>query len=691
MTKTTNSCININMVQGFLKNLFLFSLLLLLITNNLNAEQLTVKKGVLDLRTWNFSTEGTINLNGQWEFYPFKYYSPHEFLTSSLTGAEYVSVPSSWTKYPYGKNKMPVFGFATYRLKIVLDSRKWQGTRQLSFGMPDMFSAYRLWIDSTLVKAVGVPGKSFNEHKPKIVPVAIPLFVQRDTIAITIQIANYFFPQFGGIDRPIKLGLNGQIIEQMWVQEFWYLAGAIFSLTLGIYFFFLFPISQERKINLLFAITCLFVALRYLTDRALIIMLIFPDFDPALRLKLLFMSFDFFPLLLWTTYLFFPNMISRKIVRVSVILFALYSFILLLTPLQLGGQLSLFFVALGIIISIYVTVVSGLAYRQKRESAAIFFWGTLFGTIIFTNNMFFTFVHTIDRYYIPVESLLYLVLVASAITLRMVRSRDHEIQLSSDLKAMNENLEQLVLQRTEQLVKLNAEKDRFFSIVAHDIKSPLSAVLNMSKILKKQFKRLSEDEKLDSISDIYNSLNSSYRYLNNLLDWSRLQLGRFEFKPEVINLGKLTESCIDNFHPAASIKNIRMISEVSNSIFAFADYEMITVVLRNLISNGIKFTRNDGAVKVLASDKNGHIEVTVQDDGVGIEEENLKKLFSLDSVVKTLGTDNETGTGLGLTICNELIKRNSGEIFVSSRPGEGSSFTFTLLKPEDKRIFDPSI
>ncbi|MHB8853957.1 MAG: sensor histidine kinase [Ignavibacteriaceae bacterium] len=669
----------------------LCALMLFFFIHNLQASEPLAHNGILDLHGWDFAKNGIVELNGQWEFYPWKYYNPKEFFSSNLPEAEYVPVPANWTKYLSGKSKMPVFGYATYRLKIILDSKKYQGTRELAFGMPDMFSAYKLWIDTTLAMAVGIPGKSINEHKPKIVPVTVPLFAQRDTIVITLQIANYFFPQFGGIDRPIKLGLNGQIIEQMWMRNIGYLAGVIFSFTLGIYFFFLFPISQERKINLLFAITCLFVALRYLSDRALIVTLFFPDFDPALRLKLLFMSFDFFPLLLWTAYLFFPDMISRKIVRVSVILFALYSSILLLTPLRLGGRLSLYFVALGIIISIYVTVVSGLAYRQKRESAAIFFWGTLFGTIIFTNNMFVTFLHTADRYYIPVESLLYLVLVASAITLRMVRSREHEIQLSSDLKAMNENLEQLVLQRTEQLVKLNAEKDHFFSIVAHDIKSPLSAVLNISKILKKQFKRLSEDEKFDSISDIYNSLNSSYRYLNNLLDWSRLQLGRFEFKPEVINLGKLTESCINNLHPAASIKNIRLISEVSINIFAFADYEMITVILRNLISNGIKFTRKYGTVKVFVSDKNDYIAVTVQDDGVGIEEENLKKLFSLNSVVKTLGTNNETGTGLGLTISNELIKRNSGEIFVNSCPGEGSSFTFTLLKPEEKKIFGPSI
>ena len=250
-------------------------------------------------------------------------------------------------------------------------------------------------------------------------------------------------------------------------------------------------------------------------------------------------------------------------------------------------------------------------------------------------------------------------------------------------------LEDLVNVRTKELVKLNTEKDRFFSIVAHDIKGPLIAVLNLSKILKKRYNRFSEEEKFDSINEIYHSLDSSYRYLNNLLDWSRIQLGRFEFKPEVIDLQQLFDSCIGNLQPLLSSKNVNLLSGLKESLLAFADYEMIAIVLRNLISNGIKFTHPDGSVIVSAADKISHIEVTVEDNGVGIEEENLAKLFSPDSFFKTSGTNNETGTGLGLIICNELIIKNSGTIYAQSTPGKGSKFIFTLMKPLENQIPKP--
>ncbi|MCK9211726.1 MAG: hypothetical protein M0P61_12885, partial [Ignavibacteriaceae bacterium] len=156
----------------------LFALMMSCFIQNLSATVPTAHNGMIDLRNWDFAKSGVVELNGQWEFYPWKYCNPEEFLSSNLPRVEYISVPASWTKYSSGKNKMPVFGYATYRLTIILSSKKFYGTRELALGLPDMFSAYKLWIDTTLAMVVGVPGKSFNEHKPKIVPVTVPLFAQ---------------------------------------------------------------------------------------------------------------------------------------------------------------------------------------------------------------------------------------------------------------------------------------------------------------------------------------------------------------------------------------------------------------------------------------------------------------------------------------------------------------------------------
>lgn len=240
-------------------------------------------------------------------------------------------------------------------------------------------------------------------------------------------------------------------------------------------------------------------------------------------------------------------------------------------------------------------------------------------------------------------------------------------------------LEKEVAKRTEELKKLNSDKDRFFSIVAHDIKSPLVALLNFSKVFKRHFNSMTEDEKYDAISEIHDSLSNSYRYLNNLLDWARIQLNRFEFSPQKINIKEITEKSINYLNPVAEAKNISLVSEIKEDTIAFADYEMVSIVIRNLLSNGIKFTNSGGRV-VVSAIVNEKVELVVSDSGLGIGEEELKQLFRIDKIIKTKGTNNEEGTGLGLILSKELVNKNHGEVTVQSELNKGSIFSVILPK-----------
>jgi len=249
---------------------------------------------------------------------------------------------------------------------------------------------------------------------------------------------------------------------------------------------------------------------------------------------------------------------------------------------------------------------------------------------------------------------------------------------SFKLKRDKERLQKAVDERTNELKKLNADKDRFFSIVAHDIKSPLVALVKFSDIFKKQFTKLSEEEKIESVGEINKTLNNSYRYLINLLNWARVQIGRFEFNPSTINLKELLEKNLRFMEMTATQKNISIETELEKDVTVYADYEMISIILRNLLSNGIKFTPANGKIfiRVIASKNNVSIEV--EDTGIGMNDEQKEKLFSIESVMRTRGTENEEGTGLGLILCKELIKKNNGEFIVESILGKGSKFSFTL-------------
>jgi signal transduction histidine kinase len=170
--------------------------------------------------------------------------------------------------------------------------------------------------------------------------------------------------------------------------------------------------------------------------------------------------------------------------------------------------------------------------------------------------------------------------------------------------------------------------------------------------------------------------------LENLLEWSRVQANKIEIKPEVIDLGNIAAETFSLLHSSAEAKNINLSSSIVFNTTAYADENMVKTVFRNLVSNAIKFTKKGGEIKLSATDSNDYVEVSVSDNGVGISEENIKALFRLDVSLKSRGTANESGTGLGLIICKEFTERNGGTITVKSMIGIGSTFLFTLPKSE---------
>lgn len=239
-------------------------------------------------------------------------------------------------------------------------------------------------------------------------------------------------------------------------------------------------------------------------------------------------------------------------------------------------------------------------------------------------------------------------------------------------------LEKLVNERTEELALLNKNKDRFFSIVAHDIKSPLISLLRFTEIVMKRYNKLSEKERLNSITEINKSLNSSYKYLTNLLDWSRIQIGRFEYNPRQINLKKMIDQQINYLNINASGKDIRLISEIGNDIFVHADYEMISIVFSNLLSNGIKFSKRGEKVTIRSYIEQEQVFTVIEDKGIGMDPEQVKNLFHIDKISRTRGTENEDGTGLGLILCKDLMEKNFGDLYVESTSGAGSRFVVSL-------------
>lgn len=252
------------------------------------------------------------------------------------------------------------------------------------------------------------------------------------------------------------------------------------------------------------------------------------------------------------------------------------------------------------------------------------------------------------------------------------------VRQNDELRELNSNLEKKVEERTLQLHELNATKDKFFSIIAHDLKNPFNTLIGFTELMLENLKDYSFEKLHEFIGILYDTSKQSYALLENLLEWSRSQTGRIQINKVEIKIYDLVEENINLLLNQASKKKINLINDIHYEGSVIGDLNMVRTVIRNLISNAIKYTKNEGTITVSAELKDKILELAVKDTGIGIKPENLAKLFKIDANFSTKGTADEGGTGLGLILCKEFISKNDGDIWVESIYGEGSTFKFTL-------------
>lgn len=248
---------------------------------------------------------------------------------------------------------------------------------------------------------------------------------------------------------------------------------------------------------------------------------------------------------------------------------------------------------------------------------------------------------------------------------------------SRRLQKLNKQLEE----SREELKILNSQKDVFFSIIAHDLKSPFTSLLGFTQYLIQEYDSLSKEEIREFTFNIDRSAKHVYNLLENLLQWSRIKTGRMEFAQIKIDMHDIASEVINLYQPNAIRKKIKLINRVPSKVIAFADNYMINTVFRNLIANAIKFTNANGSITISAEKQENFVNVRIQDTGIGIAEEDIEKLFKIDEHYSTTGTENEKGTGLGLILCKEFIEKHNGTIRVESKLNSGTSFIFTLPLP----------
>jgi len=263
-------------------------------------------------------------------------------------------------------------------------------------------------------------------------------------------------------------------------------------------------------------------------------------------------------------------------------------------------------------------------------------------------------------------------------------------ELVDQLNTKNETLQAEIEQRKQAeaaLQKANSDKDKLFSIVSHDLRTPFQTLLGNTQLMLQKIEYFSKVDLQNMAESIYRSTQATYNLLENLLTWSQLQRERIEYHPSSVNLQELAENTTTLLAEMALNKDIQLTHTIEEGLSVHVDECMIDTVIRNLTSNALKFTPTGGQV-TLSAHQNGYspdndtetewVKVTVTDTGVGINQEDIDKLFQMDVHHTTCGTAKETGTGLGLILCQDLVEKNRGEIWVESEAGKGTTVQFTV-------------
>jgi signal transduction histidine kinase len=264
-------------------------------------------------------------------------------------------------------------------------------------------------------------------------------------------------------------------------------------------------------------------------------------------------------------------------------------------------------------------------------------------------------------------------------------------KLEAEVQQRKANEQKLEVSQ-KQLQHANATKDKFFSIISHDLKSPFNGIMGFAELVETDYDSLTDEERKEMVHEIRKASENTYMLLEDLLAWSRSQRGLINYSPKTFNLINLCRYTLETTSSAARRKQIHIELDVDEEIHVCGDQNMITTILRNLLSNSIKYSRQGGKVVLSAhpvlikTGKTHHpnpmVEISVTDEGIGINAENIGRLFRIDEKLRTPGTANETGTGLGLLICKDFVEIHGGTISVASREGEGSTFSFTVPRAD---------
>lgn len=637
---------------------FLFAALILgIILNSNNETNNLAKKGVLNLKDYDFAKNGPVKLDGEWEFVPEKLVDTSYF--SKGKPQTYVHVPSLWKHYMVDYHSVPKYTSATYRLIVKPPSN----TKLLGIRTSNIRMSNTIYINGDKVGGSGLPGEKEN-YKPHNTPYVSFFYNDKDEMEIIVHVSNYHYASGGGIVGSLYLGDEKNILKsrQNAVMYDWVTAAGFFMA--GVYFLGFFLHFRRDRSLLYFSLSCFSVVLYSLTHGEKLLNLLFPDISYEIFVKLQCSS-NLIGIFLLTFFHTVLNQYSHKriiqVLNTVGILLTLFT----LFPVQIFSQFQLLFTLYFLINLIYVLFIQIKATMNKTTGAAYLFLGSVILVLYFIVGTLSVMGNFEVDILPPVLPFVYLLMLSLFMAQRF-----------TDTYRKNEEL-------TEQLLKVDKFKDEFLAKTSHEFRTPLHGIIAIlqSMLSNPNQDRLTvqQEEKVNFVMMTAKRLSS---LINDILDLAKLKRNELRLDVKNTDLYSTVYLVVEAFTYMLQ-KDIKIINSIPRDIpFVRADENRLRQILYNLIDNAIKYT-DQGTIQIIAEEHNQEIIISIKDTGIGIDTENLEKIFHAYQRLGRCGMEND-GVGLGLNIVMELVELQGGQIWVSSSIGQGSTFSFSLPVAEGK-------
>lgn len=652
--------------------ILLLPISILLFPGGLAARSVPVaEKGILDLRQWQFQEQGPIKLDGEWLFYWQVLHPPSVFSSGDPpTPTVFLKVPGIWNKTVVAGKPISGDGYATYRLKVLLNSDdhtqgltlpasiEKKGISAKALGLRFMFveTAFTVFVNGQKITASGTVGISPEDSRPRYFPHTISVLTESDQLDIVIHVSN-FHHRKGGLESTILLGYEKDVRDRR--QKSLYLDIFLFSslIIMAFYYLGVFLLRKQEQGPLYFSLLCFIAAVRSIVVGDYYILSVFPDLPWELLLKIEYLTF-LLPLFVFSLFLnaFFPGEINLPALKIFSGLTLLPSLFVLVTKVRFFSWVTVPYQIIGVAWGVYLAFVLALAVKRQRKGSLLLLFGELALFISGVNDILYNNLILKTGMFFPLGMFVFILFLAFVMAQRSAIAFFTVEQLST-------NLEHEVKERTGELSLSNNQLKQLLHILCHDLQNPLFNIQSIIQISQDNPELFSE-----MVPHASSAVTNGLAIIQMVRNISVLDRKKLRLELEDLNLSELVQASVQMLSQQIEKKGIGIEKQIDNEIGIRVErISFINSVLNNILTNAIKFSHTGSTIRIEAFKQDGKVILSVKDTGIGMPQILLNDLFNLEKATSRIGTAGETGTGFGMPLVKTFITAYGGTIEVLSK------------------------